>query len=47
MKNVVVSWSSGKDSTLTLLRLQESADYHVVGLFTTYVDKEADRKSVV
>lgn len=40
MKNVVVSWSSGKDSTLTLLRLQESADYHVVGLFTTYVDKE-------
>ncbi|MDR9826644.1 ATPase [Vibrio sp. FNV 38] len=39
MKNVVISWSSGKDSTLTLERLLESNDYRVVGLFTTYLDQ--------
>lgn len=39
-KKVIVSWSSGKDSTLTLLRLLENADYDVVGLFTTYVGTE-------
>ncbi len=31
MKKVIVSWSSGKDSTLTLLRLQEDPRYEVVG----------------
>lgn len=36
--NVVVSWSSGKDSTLTLLRLLEDPRYKVVGLYTTYLD---------
>ncbi|MGF1845068.1 adenine nucleotide alpha hydrolase [Vibrio clamense] len=36
-KNVVISWSSGKDSTLTLERLIEDPDYDVVGLYTTYV----------
>ncbi|TQV88827.1 adenine nucleotide alpha hydrolase [Aliikangiella coralliicola] len=35
-EKVIVSWSSGKDSTLTLLRLLEKPDYEVVGLFTTY-----------
>ncbi|EME3971973.1 adenine nucleotide alpha hydrolase [Vibrio fluvialis] len=40
MKKVIVSWSSGKDSTLTLLRLQEDPRYEVVGLFTTYVADE-------
>ncbi|MCF8780510.1 adenine nucleotide alpha hydrolase [Vibrio sp. IRLE0018] len=39
-KKVVISWSSGKDSTLTLLRLMEHPDYQVVGLYTTYVDNE-------
>lgn len=39
-KRVVVSWSSGKDSTLTLERLNENSLYQVVGLYTTYVDKE-------
>ncbi|WP_045451108.1 ATPase [Vibrio campbellii] len=39
-KRVVVSWSSGKDSTLTLERLNENPLYQVVGLYTTYVDKE-------
>lgn len=39
-KNVIVSWSSGKDSTLTLERLVESQEYQVVGLYTTYVKDE-------
>ena len=39
-KNVIVSWSSGKDSTLTLERLMESQEYEVVGLYTTYVQDE-------
>lgn len=39
-KKVVISWSSGKDSTLTLLRLMEHPGYQVVGLYTTYVDNE-------
>lgn len=37
-KNVIVSWSSGKDSTLVLEKLLESENYQVVGLFTTYVE---------
>nr|WP_220457673.1 ATPase [Vibrio marinisediminis] len=40
MKNIIVSWSSGKDSTLTLERLMESDEYNVVGLFTTYLEDE-------
>lgn len=40
MKNIIISWSSGKDSTLTLERLMESPDYHVVGLYTTHVKGE-------
>ncbi len=40
MKKVIVSWSSGKDSTLTLERLQEDPSYEVVGLYTTYVGNE-------
>ncbi|CAH8218258.1 adenine nucleotide alpha hydrolase [Vibrio aestuarianus] len=39
-KNVIISWSSGKDSTLTLERLLADTDYNVVGLYTTYVDNE-------
>lgn len=39
-KRVVISWSSGKDSTLTLERLNEDPHYQVVGLYTTYVDNE-------
>jgi uncharacterized protein (TIGR00290 family) len=44
-KRVVVSWSSGKDSTLTLERLNENPLYQVVGLYTTYVDKEVPFQS--
>ena len=36
----MVSWSSGKDSTLTLIRLLEDPRYDVVGLYTTYVEDE-------
>lgn len=39
-KRVIVSWSSGKDSTLTLCRLLQSNQYEVVGLYTTYVGDE-------
>ncbi|MBV7301005.1 adenine nucleotide alpha hydrolase [Enterovibrio paralichthyis] len=39
-KRVIVSWSSGKDSTLSLCRLLESDQYEVVGLYTTYVNGE-------
>ncbi|KJY82553.1 ATPase [Vibrio galatheae] len=39
-KNVIISWSSGKDSTLTLERLIDSDLYQVVGLYTTYVKNE-------
>ncbi|MGF1722909.1 adenine nucleotide alpha hydrolase [Vibrio kyushuensis] len=39
-KNVVISWSSGKDSTLTLIRLLEDPNFNVVGLYTTYVKDE-------
>ena len=35
--NTVISWSSGKDSALTLLRLQADPRYQVVGLYTTHV----------
>ncbi|QIL85577.1 adenine nucleotide alpha hydrolase [Vibrio sp. HDW18] len=39
-KKVIISWSSGKDSTLTLERLRERPDIEVVGLVTTYVGDE-------
>ncbi|NOH96518.1 ATPase [Vibrio sp. 99-70-13A1] len=39
-KKVVISWSSGKDSTLTLERLLNDPSYEVVGLYTTYVGDE-------
>ncbi|EIY8043485.1 adenine nucleotide alpha hydrolase [Vibrio vulnificus] len=39
-KKVVISWSSGKDATLTLLRLMENPDYQIVALYTTYVGRE-------
>ncbi|USD65410.1 adenine nucleotide alpha hydrolase [Vibrio sp. SCSIO 43136] len=37
---VIVSWSSGKDSTLTLIKLLEDPSVEVVGLYTTYVGEE-------
>ena len=36
----MVSWSSGKDSTLTLLRLLRDPRYQLVGLYTSYVADE-------
>ncbi|WP_159739882.1 ATPase [Vibrio atypicus] len=39
-KNVIISWSSGKDSALTLERLQKDPNYNVVGLYTSYVKHE-------
>lgn len=37
---VIVSWSSGKDSTLTLIKLLNDPRYQVIGLYTTYVGDE-------
>jgi len=37
---IIVSWSSGKDSTLTLIKLLNDPNYEVVGLYTTYLEKE-------
>lgn len=37
---VIVSWSSGKDSTLTLIKLLNDPAYEVVGLYTTYLEDE-------
>lgn len=39
-KKVIISWSSGKDSTLTLIRLLKNPDYEVVALYTTHVANE-------
>ncbi len=38
MKQVIVSWSSGKDSALTLHRLMQDGNITVVGLLTTHVN---------
>ncbi|MEJ2766426.1 ATPase [Photobacterium sp. MCCC 1A19761] len=37
---VIVSWSSGKDSTLTLIKLLDDPTVEVVGLYTTYLEDE-------
>ncbi|CED72569.1 putative uncharacterized protein [Aliivibrio wodanis] len=39
-KKVIISWSSGKDSTLTLIYLLNNPEYDVVGLYTTHVANE-------
>lgn len=38
--NVIISWSSGKDSTLVLERLRDNPKFNVVALYTTYVKDE-------
>jgi uncharacterized protein (TIGR00290 family) len=42
LKNVLLSWSSGKDSAWALHLLSQQADIKVVGLFTTF-NRAADR----
>ncbi|UTV27619.1 adenine nucleotide alpha hydrolase [Photobacterium atrarenae] len=37
---VIVSWSSGKDATLTLMKLLRDPAVEVVGLYTTYLEDE-------
>lgn len=39
-KKIIISWSSGKDSALTLIRLLQNPDYEVVALYTTHVENE-------
>ena len=38
-KQIILSWSSGKDSAWTLYQLQQDPDYEVVGLVTTVNQK--------
>src|SRR5215469_18365008 len=42
MKRILLSWSSSKDSAWTLHVLQQSEEYQIVGLLTTF-NREADR----
>ncbi len=42
MKNLWMSWSSGKDSAYALLKLLKNSDYRVTGIFTS-VNVEYDR----
>ena len=42
MKRILLSWSSGKDSAWTLHVLEQSDEYQIVGLLTTF-NREADR----
>ena len=45
MKDVLMSWSGGKDSCLALHEIQRLTDYHVAALLTT-VTRDYDRVSV-
>ena len=42
MKRILLSWSSGKDSAWTLYTLQQSTEFEIAGLLTTF-NQEADR----
>jgi len=45
MKDVLMSWSGGKDSCLALYEIQKSSDYRVAALLTT-VTRDYDRISM-
>jgi diphthamide synthase (EF-2-diphthine--ammonia ligase) len=45
MKNVLMSWSGGKDSCLALFEIQKTRDYRVAALLTT-VTRDYDRISM-
>ena len=45
MKQVLMSWSGGKDSCLALYEIQKSSDYRVAALLTT-ITREYDRISM-
>lgn len=45
MKDVLMSWSGGKDGCLALYEIQKSSDYRVAALFTT-VTRDYDRISM-
>jgi diphthamide synthase (EF-2-diphthine--ammonia ligase) len=44
-EKVIVAWSGGKDSALTLYEILESGDYEVLKLLTT-VTRDNDRISI-
>ena len=45
MQKLVLSWSGGKDSAMSLYELRRSKQYEVVGLLTT-VTRDYDRISM-
>src|SRR5690554_3748086 len=45
MKNIVMSWSSGKDAAYALYKLQQAKEYNIHGLFCT-LDKGQKRISM-
>jgi len=45
MEKVIVSWSGGKDSALSLYEIQQSGQYQVVSLLTT-INEDYDRISM-
>jgi uncharacterized protein (TIGR00290 family) len=45
LKEVLMSWSGGKDSCLALYEIQKTTDYHVAALLTT-VTRDYDRISM-
>jgi len=44
-KNILISWSGGKDSSLALYEIQKSRDYEVAALITT-ITSDHDRVSM-
>ena len=44
-KNILISWSGGKDSSLALYEIQKSRDYEVAALITT-ITSDYDRVSM-
>jgi len=44
-KNILISWSGGKDSSLALYEIQKSRDYEVAALITT-ITSDCDRVSM-
>ena len=43
-KNVLISWSGGKDSSLALYEIQKSRDYEVTALITTVTSDYDSRR---
>ncbi len=45
MEKVILSWSGGKDSAMSLYEIQKSGEYEIVSLLTT-INQDYDRVSM-